>query len=80
MEPITQFTGKYDFLSNFYPLPIMIEWDGVFWSTVEHAFQAEKCLDFQARKEIRTAETPGEAKRLGKTVKLRDDWEQIKVL
>lgn len=79
MNPITQFTNEYDYLSNFYPLPIRIKWNGVLWDTVEHVFQAEKCLDSQAQKEIRASKTPGDAKRLGRTVKLRDDWEQIKI-
>jgi len=79
MKIITQFKDKHDFLSNFSYLPILLEWKGELWSMVEHAFQAEKCLDSQAQKEIRNAETPGMAKKLGGTVKLRDDWEQIKI-
>lgn len=37
---INSFTGKYAFLSNFYPSPITI--DNIQYPTVEHAFQAQK--------------------------------------
>lgn len=46
--------------------------------TVEHAYQAAKTLDTEQRFEILTAETPGQAKRLGQDAELRSNWEQIK--
>ena len=63
-----------DFLSNFYPCKIV--YNGHQFNSVEAAFQAQKDPS-------RTAEFeslgPKEAKRLGKRVKLRPDWEQVKV-
>ena len=73
---ISNFTGDYAFLSNFYAAPIKME--GQLYPTVEHAYQAAKTRDEDKRKEIRLAVVPGQAKRLGKAVELRDDWEDVK--
>lgn len=73
---INCFDDKYAFLSNFFDSPIT---DGELWyPTVEHYFQAMKTTDFELRKEIADAPTPGKAKRLGRRVELRADWEEIK--
>ena len=74
---IVEFDGENEFLSNFYPSPILHE--GIVYPTNEHFFQAMKTLDPAERKVIANAETPGMAKRMGRTVKLRSDWEQVKV-
>ena len=74
---IVEFDGNYAFLSNFYPSPIYHE--GITYPTNEHFFQAMKTLDIDERKAIAAAETPGLAKRMGRNVKLRPDWEKIKV-
>ena len=74
---IVEFDGNYAFLSNFYPSPIYHE--GITYPTNEHFFQAMKTLDIDERKAIAAAETPGLAKRMGRNVKLRPDWEKIKI-
>lgn len=74
---IVEFDGDYAFLSNFYPSSIYHE--GITYPTNEHFFQAMKTLDIDERKAIAAAETPGLAKRMGRHVKLRPDWEKIKV-
>ena len=74
---IVEFDGDYAFLSNFYPSTIYH--DGITYPTNEHFFQAMKTLDIGERKAIAAAETPGLAKRMGRNVKLRPDWEKIKV-
>lgn len=73
---ITKFIGEHEFLSNFYPSEIIF--DGQKYPTVEHAFQAAKTLDPKIRIKIRNAKTPGLAKKMGRSVKLREDWEKIK--
>lgn len=73
---INSFEGKYEFLSNFYEVPF--RWRGNEYPTVEHAFQAAKTLDPIKRQEITAAPTPGRAKRLGRSVHLRPDWENVK--
>ena len=77
MNKIDCFDGEYAFLSNFYDSPI--EKDGIVYPTNEHFFQAMKTLDDEERKRIAAAETPGKAKRMGRSVKLRPDWEQSKI-
>ena len=73
---ISSFTGQYDFLSNFYRSPV--EFEGHLYRSVEHAYQAAKTLDEDMRKKIRDTEKPGKAKRIGKSLRLRPDWEKIK--
>jgi ribA/ribD-fused uncharacterized protein len=76
-EIIGRFWQEHEFLSNFFPSPIM--WDGREWPTLEHAYQAAKTLDLSEQEEVRKARTPGESKRLGRRVTIRDDWEEAKI-
>jgi ribA/ribD-fused uncharacterized protein len=76
-DQIAWFRDEYDFLSNFYS--VEIEYEGVVFPTVEHAFQAAKTPDIDDRRKIAAAPAPGSAKRMGRRVKLRSDREQIKV-
>ena len=72
------FDGDYAFLSNFYEHPI--EMNGVTYKTAEHAFQAMKATTKADHDLIVNADTPGRAKRLGKKIQLRSDWEDIKYI
>ena len=74
---INCFDGKFAFLSNFFPSPIKSE--GIVYPTVEHFFQAQKANTLSEKMAIAAAETPGRAKRLGRLVSLRPDWEEVKV-
>lgn len=74
---IDSFRGKFRFLSNFYPSEV--EYEGVKFPTVEHAFQAAKSLDAKTRRKFVSLETPGDAKRYGNDITLRNDWEAVKV-
>lgn len=76
-DSIRQFMGAYRFLSNFYPS--VIEYEGITYPTVEHAFQAAKTLDRGERLMIQRAETPGIAKRLGRRVRLRPMWDDCRL-
>lgn len=74
---INSFEGEYAFLSNFYEHPIS---NGVItFPTNEHYFQAMKTLEDDERLAIARAATPGQAKRMGRSVNLRPDWESIKM-
>lgn len=77
---IDRFDGDYAFLSNFYPSLIFDSNDGFVYPTVEHFFQAKKSVILKERELISKAETPGQAKRMGRKVQLRSDWEDIKLL
>ena len=73
---ITSFDGPYEFLSNFWPSPIV--WRGGAYPTVEHAFQAAKTLDEAKRRRIAALPHPADAKAAGQRVELRPDWEAVK--
>lgn len=91
---ITSFRGEYAFLSSFHPARIVLNawhvaigtdevlnrWDfiGIDAPTLEHAYQAYKASDIGWAKVILRAKTPGEAKRLGRGVKLRSGWDVVK--
>lgn len=77
MEPILFFTDEYAFLSNFYPAEFV--WDGIVWSSSEHAYQAAKVTDRAERLRMSKIKGPGAVKREGKVVEIRDDWEDVKV-
>ena len=70
------FDGHWAFLSNFYWSEI--EFEGITYPTNEHFFQAMKTLDVNERRAIANCRTPGQAKRMGRRVALRPDWEDIK--
>ena len=70
------FDGKWAFLSNFYWNEI--EHEGIVYPTNEHFFQAMKTLDNNERRQIANCLTPGQAKRMGRRVALRSDWESVK--
>lgn len=77
LDKIERFSGFWRNLSNF--ADAEVELYGEKYKTVEHAYQAAKTSDPTMRAKIAKAATPGDAKRLGRQVALRDDWEEVKV-
>ena len=77
MKKIDKFRGKYAFLSNFYPC--FVYYEGVRYPTAEHAFQAAKTLDEEIRLGFAVCSSPEEARKLGRSIKLRSDWNSIKL-
>lgn len=90
---IIKFDGtEFGFLSNFYASDMELERTGPFltfslseatpppkiYSTVEHAFQVAKTLNDRDGELIRLTSSPGAAKRMGRSVNLREDWEEVK--
>lgn len=65
--------------SNVAAYPIQL--DGKLWPTSEHYFQAQKFLDPGHQEQIRKANSPMIAARMGRNrkKKLRRDWESVKV-
>lgn len=74
---IDKFRGKYWFLSNFYESSI--EDENITYPTVEHYFQAQKTLNREEKLKIAKASKPAKAKKMGRQVNLRKDWEDIKL-
>lgn len=80
-KPIVNFDGPdsdHHFLSNFWPCTVVMG-DGIEYPSAEHAFQAYKTKDLGLRKEISELPGPGYAKQKGRALKLRTDWEDVKI-
>lgn len=71
MSIIESFQGDYRFLSNFF-----IEPDG---TCVEVEYQQSKCADPKDKARFYRGMPPGQAKRTGKLITLRDDWDRVKL-
>ena len=67
---ISRFRGNYDFLSNFYEHPVTV--NGITYRNSEAAFQAQKC---PARAKEFTGLSGSEAKKLGRKVNIRPNWD-----
>ena len=75
-EVIDHFRREFDWLSNFFLC--QVEFEGMNFSNVESAFQAAKCLDMKERERF-FGLSGGQAKKLGRRVELRSDWEEVKI-
>lgn len=78
MKPvkINRFVDRYDFLSNFYLVPIT--YDSLTYTSSEAAFQAQKTTDLRVRMQFQGL-SPRQAKAFGRKITLRPDWEEVKV-
>ena len=74
---IDNFSGKYRFLSNFYPHAIT--WEEIRYPSTEHAYQAAKTTNIFIRQIMAKERSPRAVKKLGRTLILRSDWESIKL-
>ena len=73
---IGPFTNEYSFLSNFWLCPT--EFEGTVYPSVESAYQAAKTLDLEVRRLVFSQAYPAFAKREGRKLELREDWEDVK--
>lgn len=77
MQIIDRFDGtEYRFLSNFYPAPVNL--DGETYPSSENAYQAAKSLNDDERRAFRGNVSAALSKKMGKKLKLRPDWEEVK--
>lgn len=72
-------SAEYGEFSNVAPYPITLK--GKRWPTSEHFFQAQKFANASDQEEIRAANCPMIAARMGRDRKrkLRRDWESVKI-
>jgi ribA/ribD-fused uncharacterized protein len=70
------FTGQYQFLSNMAPCTIVYE--GFTYHSLENAYQAAKLENPEERFHFVNI-SPYQAKKLGRTVKIREDWDEVKI-
>lgn len=77
---VTEFKGEYAFLCNFYKVYVPFVYNGVTYNTSEAAFQAAKYNGHNAEMvhKVFAKCTPDESKKLGRAIKLRKDWEEVK--
>ena len=73
---IRSFEGDYNFLSNFYNCHV--HWKGLNFCNSESAFQSAKSKNLGVRMQFCELNA-SESKKLGKTIPLRKDWEDIKL-
>lgn len=78
VKRIEQFRGQYFFLSNFYDAPVT--YLGLTYQNNEAAFQSAKVIGTkqESQRQAFTHLAPNEAKRKGRHVSLRSDWEKTK--
>jgi ribA/ribD-fused uncharacterized protein len=74
---ISSFKGENFYLSNFYPCEILFE--EINFPSSEHIYVAQKTLDLEIRKKIALVEGAGKVKRIGRSLVLRDDWDDVKL-
>lgn len=74
---IASFSGEYRFLSNFWMASV--DYEGITYPSSEHAYQAAKTLNKDIRGAFAEITSPGEIKRLGQTIQIRPDWEDVKI-
>ena len=76
-QSIEFFRNDYRFLSNFHPCEIVFE--GVSYPSAEHLYQALKTDNEQQREYVRSAATPQEAKRRGRSVTMVSKSEEFRI-
>jgi len=75
---INRFDGtQYAFLSNFYE-PIRLHYFGLDFTNSEAAYQAAKCTTLEEMQKFSKLDA-NKSKKKGKSVKLRPDWEEVKI-
>lgn len=74
---ISSFKGEFSFLSNFHESPFKV--NGIVYPTNEHFYQAQKTFDKNERKRIACLDSPLQAKREGKKLQVRPDWDDVKI-
>lgn len=74
---ISKFDGEYSFLSNFHPWGFTYR--GIYMPTAEHAFQASKAKYPHDMIWVAESDTPGIAKRRGRKVELKPNWDSDRI-
>lgn len=75
-KEIKGFDGDYRFLSNFSDANVYF--DGMFFFSTENAYQAAKTFDERKRKIFKVL-SAGQAKKEGRKLEIRSDWEKVKI-
>ena len=76
-SPVICNNKEYPELNNFYPCEFII--DNKTWNSTEQYYQAMKSDDIYYKTKIRKETDALECWKMGQKVKIKDDWEKIKV-
>ena len=76
MNDIIEFRGEFSWLSNFFP--VQIEYEGLTYPSVEHAYQAGKLINIEDRK-LFLIMSAGQAKRNWKKYKTYNLTEEFRL-
>lgn len=81
---INEFKGQYAFLSNFFQSPVDMvppfpSLTPFRYATAEHAYQAGKAVTREDHDRVAGAASPGDAKRIGRRITARPDWDTHRV-
>lgn len=76
-KPFAAFRGSKAIYSNMHVSPFVF--NGVECESVEHEYQASKAINRDNAIWIRQSKDPYEAKRRGRTVPCRKDWDTVKL-
>lgn len=76
-DPIDRFEDQFEFLSNFFAC--QVTYNKVKYPSSEHAYQAQKSTSSKLRSLFAYLQTPYMAKKFGEAIRLREDWEQVKL-
>lgn len=73
---ISNFENDYSFLSNYFESTFVFQ--GLYYKSVEHAYQSMKAISHKDAEMIRLSETPDHAKKLSRIIKKKSNWDLIK--
>jgi hypothetical protein len=73
---IASFENEYFYLSNYFESDFVFH--GLHYKSVEHAYQSMKATSVEDAEKIRLAKTPDDAKKLSRTIEIRNDWDLVK--
>lgn len=73
---INSFKGEYSWLSNMYPSPV--KYQGVAYTCAESAYQSAKTL-VPEEKALFLSVNGYQAKKLGRQITLRADWNEVRI-
>ena len=79
-DSILGFFGEYRFLSNFQICDVRLSWNGYTFATSEHLYMAQKTFDESVWKALSENDSPVFARNVGQTFKLRDDWDEHRLV
>ena len=75
-KAIDSFTDSFRYLSNFAYTPL--RYNGKSFLSAEAAYQAAKCKNSEDQ-QLFSSLTASEAKKLGRKIEIREDWDEIKL-